>query len=131
MSDLELERSATAPHRWVELCNVSKKQHPNDFSSLPLRAGRNIDLNALTATLNLKAHIHHTKLYLVPGGRYLVASSPKVLFVLDLGCTSSAESADCKLIASVELVKDGYFYRTCTVQATRDGAGLIIFSSEP
>ena len=57
MSDLELERSATAPHRWVELCNVSKKQHPNDFSSLPLRAGRNIDLNALTATLNLKAHI--------------------------------------------------------------------------
>ena len=129
MSDLELERSATAPHRWVELCNVSKKQHPNDFSSLPLRAGRNIDLNALTATLNLKAHIHHTKLYLVPGGRYLVASSLKVLFVLDLGCFK-CESADCKLIASVELVKDCYFHRSCVVQATRDGMGLIIFLSE-
>ena len=97
---------------------------------MPLRAGRNINLNALTATLNLKAHIHHTKLYLVPGGRYLVASSLKVLFVLDLGCTSSAESADCKLIASVELVKDCYFHRSCVVQATRDGMGLIIFLSE-
>jgi hypothetical protein len=58
--------------------------------------------------------------FIVPGGRYLVKSSPKHLSVLDLGYTSSA---DCKLIASVRL--EGEF-NTCLVQATPDGMGLVI-----
>ena len=128
MSDLELERSAMAPRRWIELCDAFKKQHINDFGTLPLRPVRNINLNALTAT---PKHDHaRTQLFLVPGGRYLVTSSPEALSVLDLGCTSleNADSADCKLIATVRL-EDRYFYRTCVVQATPDGMGLVIFLS--
>ena len=128
MSDLELERSAMAPRRWIELCNTFKKKYLNDFGTLPLRPARNINLNALNAT---PKHDHaRTQLFLVPGGRYLVTSSPEDLSVFDLGCTSleNAESADCKLIASVRL-EDRYFYRTCIVHATPDGMGLVIFLS--
>ena len=124
MSDLELERSAIAPHRWVELCNAFKKKHLNDFGALPPRAARNINLNALIGTP--KTDNAKTDFFIVPGGRYLVSSSRIGISVLDLGCTSSAESADCKLIASVRL--KGYD-RTCIVQATPDGVGLMIFSS--
>ena len=130
MSDLELERSAMAPRRWIELCNAFKKQHLNEFGTLPLRPARNINLNALTATSTGKEYHTSNELFLVPGGRYLVTSSPEDLSVFDLGCTSleNAESADCKLIASVRL-EDRYFYRTCIVHATPDGMGLVIFLS--
>ena len=128
MSDLELERSAMAPRRWIELCNAFKEKHLNEFGTLPLRPARNINLKALTATP--KDYHASTKLFLVPGGRYLVTSSSEALSVLDLGCTSlkNAESAVCTLIASVRL-KEIYGYRTCIVQATPDGMGLIIFLS--
>ena len=130
MSDLELERSAMAPRRWIELCDAFKKQHLNEFGTLPLRPARNINLNALTATSTGKEYHTSNELFLVPGGRYLVTSSFEALSVLDLGCTSleNAESAECKLIASVR-VKIGICYKTCIVQATPDGMGLAIFLS--
>jgi hypothetical protein len=51
------------------------------------------------------------------------SSSPDGISVLDLGYTSSA---DCKLITSVG--PEGGF-DICRVQATPDGMGLAIFSS--
>ena len=130
MSDLELERAAMAPHRWVELCNAFKKKHPDDFGSLPLRAARNINWNSLnTAFKNDRSHNYI--LFIVPGGRYLVTSSLEAISVLDLGCTSleNAKSAGCKLISSVGQ-KDGCRYRICLVQATPDGLGLEIFLTD-
>ena len=124
MSDLELERSAMAPRRWIELCNAFKKRHLSDFGSLPLRPARNINLPVIPNTQWQR----RTKLFLVPGGRYLVSSSLLALSVFDLGCTSleNAESADCKLIATVGL-RDGCYNKICMVQVTPDGMGLVIF----
>ena len=62
---------------------------------------------------------------MVPGGRYLVKSSPDGISVLDLGYTSSA---DCKLIVLIQLGGESY---TCIVQPTPDGMGLAIYSSNP
>ena len=120
MSDLELERAATAPRRWIELCGAFEKQHPNDPGAILYpRATRIID-----DSLAAEAEYVNTDFFIVPGGRYLVGfSSTDDISVLDLGYTSGA---DCKLIASVE-VEDGF--DSYMVQATPDGMGLIIFSS--
>ena len=128
MSDLELERSATAPHRWIELCNAFEKQHLNDLGEVTPRAARNIDLNSLIGAPKIDHNHRHTQLFLVPGGRYLVTSSRNSISVLDLGCTSLENAAECcKLIASVGLRA---YDRICIVQATPDGMGLTIFLSE-
>ena len=34
MSDLELERAAMAPHRWIKLCGAFQKQKYNDYSEM-------------------------------------------------------------------------------------------------
>ena len=110
MSDLELERAAMAPHRWIELCNGFQKQQSNDVSKIILpRATRYVE-NIINS------------LYLVPGGRYLVTAGTG-LSVWDLGYVSTAY---CKLVASVEMEDDFEF---CMVQATLDGKGLVILSS--
>ena len=31
MSDLELERAATAPHKWIKLCGAFQEQHSNEL----------------------------------------------------------------------------------------------------
>ena len=118
MSVLDLERTAMAPRRWIELCGAFEKQHRND----PLRP-------RATRMINVRISNAMSDIFIVPGGRYLVTPSPRnSVSVLDLGCTSSAESAsvDCKLIASVKV---GHKYDTCKVQATPDGMGLTIYLS--
>jgi hypothetical protein len=119
MSDLELEKAATAPRRWIELCSAFQKQHIDDPAILCPRTTRIIN-DVLATEVNYAT----TEFFIVPGGRYLVSSSPDCISVLDLGYTSSA---DCKLIASVGL--EGRSSDTCLVQATPDGMGLTIFSS--
>ena len=120
MSDLELEKAAMAPRRWIELCGAFEKQHLNDpGAKLCPRATRII--NDLLATVD-------STFFIVPGGRYLVISSPSInISVLDLGYNSSA---DCKLIASVGLNelddRRDSWGNACEVQATPDGMGLII-----
>ena len=124
MSDLDLERTATAPHRWIELCGTLEKLYRNDpGATLRPRATRIIN-----DSLDTGFGIAITDFFIVPGGRYLVGPSHGGISILDLGCTSSAESAsaDCKLIASVELVRG---YKSSIVQATPDGMGLTIFVS--
>ena len=119
MSDLEIEKTATAPRRWIDLCGALEKKHLNDPGAiLHPRATRIINDSFAT-----KVNFVTTNLFIVPGGRYLVSSSLDGISVLDLGYTSSA---DCKLIASVgpEGGSD-----TCIVQATPDGMGLTIFSN--
>ena len=112
MSDLELERAAMGPHRWIELCSASQKQHSNDFS----------EMLHPRATRTIKGAVN--SLFIVPGGRYLVSTvSGGGLFVWDLGYVSTV---DCKLVASVGLLDDFEF---CVVQATPDGKGLVILTS--
>ena len=111
MSDLELERAAMAPHRWLELCGEFQKQHSNDFSKmLHPRTSRIIE------------HDDSSHFVIVPGGRYLV-SAGMGLYVWDLGYVSTV---DCKLIASVGLGVEFVFLK---VQATPDGNGLVILTS--
>ena len=119
MSNLEIEKAAMGPRRWIELCGAFEKQHPNDDGVI-LRPRATRIINDL-----LDTYIH-CKLFIVPGGRYLVSSSPDCISVLDLGYTSSS---DCKLIASVGLPVENSYCKDVTVQATPDGTGLTIFSS--
>ena len=121
MSDLELEEAAIAPTRWIELCGAFEKEYLNDLGAT-LRPRKTKIIND-----SLVTYIASSKIFIVPGGRYLVVSSYHGISVLDLSCTSSTESGDCTLIASDGQKKS---YRTFIVQATTDGMGLIIFSSE-
>ena len=120
MSDLELEKAAMAPRGWIELCDAFEKQHFNEKSAILCPRATRIIKDLLPAEVDYNDDA--IEFFIVPGGRYLVNSSPDRISVLDLGYTSSA---DCKLIASVEL-EGGFF--TCMVQATEDGMGLIILS---
>ena len=121
MSDLEIEKAAMGPRRWIELCGAFEKQHLND-SDATLRPPRTIRI--INDSFATKVDYTNTDFYIVPGGRYLVRSSPKDLSVLDLGYTSSAE---CKLIASVRLAAVKGESNRCLVQTTPDGMGLAIF----
>jgi hypothetical protein len=111
MSDLELERAAMAPRRWIELCGAFQKQHSNNISKILYPRTTRIIKDA--------ANLH---LSIVPGGRYLVTAG-NGLFVWDLGYVSTV---DCKLVASVGL---GNIYESCAIQTTPDGKGLVILSS--
>ena len=118
MSVFEIEKAAMGPRRWIELC---EKQHLNDpAATLCPRATRIIDDSPFAAEVDYVS----TEIFIVPGGRYLVISAPESISVLDLGCTSNS---NCKLIASVEPPEGEY--ETCIVQATPDGMGLVICSS--
>ena len=109
MSDLELERAAMVPRRWIELCNAFQEQYSNDSSEiLGPRTTRFITGGAKSV-------------FIVPGGRYLVTAD-NGLFVWDLGYDSTF---DCKLVASVELE---VYLEVFEVQTTPDGKGLVILS---
>ena len=117
MSDLELERAAMAPRRWIKFYGAFQKQHSNDFSELRPRT---------TRIINLKDHAPFSSLFIVPGGRYLVTAG-KGIFVWDLGYVSTL---DCKLIASVESDDPpGLGFQIRMVQATPDGKGLVVLLS--
>ena len=117
MSDLEIERAAMGPRRWIELCGAYKKRYINDSAAiLRTRATRIIDYLPFANEVDY----FYIKIFIVPGGQYVVSSAPERISVLDLGYTSSS---DCKLIASVEPEGD---YNTCLVQATPNGMGLVI-----
>ena len=122
MSDLEIEKAAMGPRRWIELCGGFKKQDLNDPGAILHPRSTRI-INDSFAT---KVGYENTLIFIVPGGRYLVSYSADGISVLDLGYTSSA---DCKLIASVGVggIYGGYSH--FRVQATPDGMGLTIFSS--
>ena len=124
MSDLELEKSAMAPRRWINLCGAFKRPKSRNHLGeiLRPRATRIID-GAFATELNYDS----IEFFIVPGGRYLLSYSPDIIFVLDLGYTSSP-SAECKPIASVK-PKGGCDIRSCKAQATPDGMGLTIFTS--
>ena len=117
MNDFEIEKAAMGPRRWIELCSAYEKRHFNGPALMP-RATRIIDECFVTGGIYV-----NTDFFIVPGGRYLVTSSPDNICVLDLGYTSSA---DFKLIASVGLEGRS---DTCIVQPTLDGMGLAIYSS--
>jgi hypothetical protein len=113
MSDLELERAAMAPRRWLELCCKSQKQHSNDSSEmLHPRRSRIIEDGG------------SERFFIVPGGRYLVTAGDG-LYLWDLGYVSTV---DCKLVASVQVGLGDYF-SFLEVQATPDGKGLVILTS--
>ena len=112
MSDLELERAAMAPRRWIELCGAFQKQHSYEYSEM---------LHPRTTRI-INCDTTHSSYFIVPGGRYLVTTG-NGLSVWDLGYVITV---DCKLVASVGL--GDYFY-FCVVQTTPDGMGLVILTS--
>ena len=118
MSNLEIEKAAMGPRRWIELCGEFEKQYRNDPENATLRPPRTTRI--INKSFATKVDYSNTDFYIVPGGRYLVRSSPKELSVLDLGYTSSAA---CKLIASARLKGES---SKCLVQTTPDGMGLAI-----
>ena len=119
MSDLEIEKAAMGPRRWIELCSAYEKQILNDpVAILRPRTTRIID-----HLFDIETDLESTDFFIIPGGRYLVCSSPTNIAVLDLGYTSSA---DCKLVDSV--VPEGG-NNEFIVHTTPDGMGLIIYSS--
>ena len=122
MSDLELEKAAMAPRRWIELCGEFEKRNFKDPEAIMYPRVTRIINDSFTTEVDYFT----TDFFVVPGGRYLVSSSPDGILVLDLGYTSSA---DCKLIASVGPGEVGSNSFKCLVQATPDGTGLVIFFS--
>ena len=110
MNDLELERAAMAPRRWIDLCTsrAFRKQRSNDFTKM-----------LHTRTRIIKETVN--SLFIVPGGRYMVTSG-KDLSLWDLGYVSTVE---CKLVASFG--QEGHFSLR-EVQPTSDGKGLVILS---
>ena len=125
MSDLELEKAAMAPRRWIGLCGAFDKPHLKDPEAMLCpRATRIVNKDSLAT----KLHFFPTDFFIVPGGRYLVSFSGKGIVVLDLGYTSSA---DCKIIASTGEAGPNNLNVKCLVQvqATPDGTGLVIFRS--
>ena len=122
MSDLEIEKAAMGPHRWIELCGAFEKQHLNDPDAILNPRSTRIINDSFPTEVNYE----NSLFFLVPGGRYLVCYSAagvsNTVSVLDLGCTSSP---DCKLIASVGV--DIVIAAHLKVQTTPDGMGLIIF----
>ena len=123
MSDLEIEKAAMGPRRWIELCiGAYEKQVSNNDPCPRLllpRTTRIID--DLFATTEVD--FNYTDIFIVPGGRYLVTCSLYNISVLDLGYTSAA---DCKLMASV--VPEGGSDDSM-VHTTPDGMGLAIYSA--
>ena len=113
MSDVELERAAVAPHRWIRRCAAFAKQH-SDHSDTTLRPTTRVIQDSLTSDDSI------TEIFLVPGGRYLVSYSPGGICVWDLGYTLND---DCKVLASVG--PDGGTF-SCMVSATSDNMGLIV-----
>ena len=117
MSDVELEQAALAPWMWIKLCAAFKKQHLDDSDAvLHPQTTRVIEDSLVVCST--------TKLFIVPGGRYLVDCSRDGISVWDLGYTSNT---NCKLIASLGMELG--LCRVCIVQATPDGMGLAIFLS--
>ena len=117
MSDLEIEKAAMGPRRWIDLCGAFEKQYRND-PGVMLRPRTTKIISDLLAT---QVDYLLSEFFIVPGGRYLVSPWSGGISVLDLGHTST----DCKLIASVGLEGQS---NICKVQATPDGMGLIILS---
>ena len=109
MSDLELERAAMAPRRWVELCNALQKRKSKMLHPRATRIIEDWDNS-------------HSEVFIVPGGRYLVTAG-NGLFIWDLGYVSTV---DCKLVASVGLQD---YFEFVVVQITPDGKGLVILTS--
>ena len=121
MSDLEIEKAAMGPRRWIELCSAFQKQGLDD-NGVILRPQSTRTIND---SLAIKVNYHHSLFFLVLGGRFLVTYSAAGISVLDLGYTSSS---DCKLIATVEPPMKGGSIGLM-VSTTPDGKGLTIFSS--
>jgi hypothetical protein len=111
MSDVELEQAALAPHRWISLCSTFAKQHPNDSDAVLRPSKKRIIRNP---------HSSKTRIFLVPGGRYLMSCSFDRICVWDLGYTSNA---DPKLLASLERNGRG---SAVGINTTSDRMGLII-----
>ena len=123
MSDLEIEKAAMGPRRWIELFGAFENRDFNEPSAILCPRSTTTIINDSFPTKVFYEDLDNL-CFLVPGGRYLVNYSPGGISVLDLGYTSGA---DCKLIASIGLEDRYDVFSQLGVQASPDGDGLIIF----
>ena len=119
MSDLEIEKAAMGPRRWIELCIGAYEKQVLNVDPCP----RLLLPRTTRILFDTELYFESTEFFIIPGGRYLVSSSPTNISVSDLGYTSSA---DCKLRASV--VPEGGS-DVSMVHTTPDGMGLAIYSA--
>ena len=126
MSLLELERAATAPSRWIMLSS-SKDRNPNKLLSSRTTVTR-ITNNSIPFTSD-SADLVFQHLYLVPGGRYLVASSRirDCIGVWDLGYVfdGAMSSAEKTTTVWVTRINKPYGFTVCP---TPDGLGIRILT---
>ena len=73
MSNLELEKAAMGPRRWIEFCDAFENQHHNDPGAI-LRARSTRVINDSLPT-GVDYYATNTEFYIVPGGRYVVSYS--------------------------------------------------------
>ena len=78
-SDLEIEKAAMGPRRWIEFCGVFEKQHLTDPGAIICPRATRI-INSPFAT---KVNSFSTEIFIVPSGRYPVGSSSDSISVLD------------------------------------------------
>ena len=124
MSDLEIEKAAAlGPRRWIELCGAYEIQVFNDDPDNPAARLLPRTTRIIDDLFDTEIYFESTEIFIIPGGRYLVTSSPTNISVLDLGYTSSG---DCKHMASV--VPEGGS-DVSMVHTTPDGMGLAIYSA--
>ena len=107
MSNLELERAAMGPRRWIGLCVRGALENKE-----PTCGG-------MLHTRQIRASVNLDHFFIVPGGRYIVTAD-RDLSVWDLGYVPTA---DFNLVASVDMED---YCEVMMVQATPDGKGLVI-----
>ena len=128
MSVSELERAATAPSRWIMLSSRSVNQVlPSCTTQINNSILSTVDDPQVAEDSEIELEALE-KLYLVPGGRYLVASSSTCLGVWDLGYVSdgamtSDEKSTCVWATRVNDILE------FTVCPTLDGLGIRILTS--
>ena len=158
MSVGQLERAATTPSRWIALSSKDRNNDMLRLPTCLTRRIRTNNLTELMANDLEYSDDEDNKgedivddddneddvdedevefepaldlfSYLVPGGRYLVASNLDFLSVLDLGCVSDSDisSDDRRASAWTAMVQCTDFYSTdgFSVYPTRDGLGIRI-----
>ena len=81
MSDLDIEKAAMGPRRWIDLCVAFEKQHLNDPGAIICPRATRIINDSFT----IQVDYENALFFIVPGGRYLMSYWPGCISVLDLG----------------------------------------------
>ena len=138
MSVGQLERAATTPFRWIALSSLKDTKN-----NIPSHSTRRIRFDTLIRPMvDDFQYLEYSdednddsegpgrrflNLYLVPGGRYLVALGSQNISVLDLGCASDDDMSSDRRLARVWSIRVQHIAcSSYAVHPTPDGLGIRI-----